>query len=176
MLAYLDFLFYKVGKQNVDFFLQQQQQDKFMSKRRKYSDVGFSKDLKWLSFANARTIMDNEIVLDIDPLSGEYMEDFQERIVKVKKEILVEKEDKPDYWGIFQSNRGIHIHIWFNKMLYWDSEKRKRCRLTFIDKYKADKLKINEKVMIALEGAPHWKSGKIKKLIEGDLDGYYGKI
>lgn len=168
-MSYLDYLYYKIGKQAVDFELQQQEKDGFMSKRRKYSEIGFKKDQYWLPRVNARTIMSNEIVLDLDPFPEESSDSFKERIERTKKEVL---KEKPDYWGIFQSNRGVHIHLWYNKMFNWNYEKRKKCRIFFINKYGADLAKSSERVTISLEFKNHWKSGKIKEMIEGDLNGY----
>ena len=171
--TWLDFLYYEIGKQVTDFYLQQQEKDGFMSKRRKYSEIGFEKNRYWLPKVNARTIMINEVVLDIDPMKDESEEDFKERIQKVQKDVMVEK---PDYWGIFNSNHGIHIHQWFNRMFYWNVEKRKQFRLFCCKKYGADLQKISENVCIALGFARHWKSNKIKTMIRGNLDGYNAGI
>ena len=57
-------------------------------------------------------------------------------------------------------------------MFGWSYKKRKKCRVFFVNKYQGDIAKISENVTIALEWAPHWKSNKIKDMIEGDLDGY----
>ena len=65
VLNYLDTLYYDIGKQMTDFELQIQNQDGYMSKRYSYSHVGFQKK-RFIVEANARTILKNEIIIDLD--------------------------------------------------------------------------------------------------------------
>ena len=65
VLNHLDTLYYDIGKQMTDFQLQIQNQDGYMSKRYSYSHVGFQKK-RFIVEANARTILKNEIIIDLD--------------------------------------------------------------------------------------------------------------
>jgi len=164
-ISYLDYLYYKIGKQTSDIELQIQKQEGFMSKRRKYSDAGFSKDTRWLAKANARTILINEGVLDFDPDKDETQEKFENRVVSLTGEL----KDNATYYGIFNSNRGIHVHLFFKEMFEMSEKKRNEFRKFLIKRYNADLMKASERVTIALEFANHWKSGKVKEMIDGNL-------
>ena len=165
-LDYLDYLYYLIGKQRCDFELQIQNKDGFMSKRRMYSDVGFSKEKWFLGKANARTILTNEVVLDIDPEKDETAEQFHSRLVNTVRMVLSENADRV---GIFESNRGVHIHLFYNAMFHKPLVWRKKFRSSMIKKYQADPQKSSERVTINLEFANHWKSGKVKGLLKGNL-------
>ena len=136
-----------------------------MSRRKKYSEIGFERNLWWLERVNARTILKNEIVLDFDPDKNETQEQFEERILKLASLI---KGISPDY-TIFNSNRGIHVHIFTNKLLAMDERERVEYRIKIIKQFGTDLLKASERVTISLEYAPHWKSGKINELISGTV-------
>ena len=75
----------------------------------------------------------------------------------------------PDKIGIFESNRGIHIHLFYDIMFIMNDSWRKKFRTEMIKKYQADLHKISERVTINLEFAEHWKSGKIKGLLKGNI-------
>jgi len=165
-LDYLDYLYYSIGKQRCDFELQSQKKDGFMSKRRWYSEVGFEKQKWFLDKANARTILKNEVVIDIDPERGESDKDFQARLINTVRMVLSENADRV---GIFESNRGVHIHLFYNTMFHKPLVWRKKFRSSMIKKYQADPQKSSERVTINLEFANHWKSGKVKGLLKGNL-------
>jgi len=165
--VYLDFLYYIIGKQKTDFELQIQNQNGMMSKRRKYSDIGFAKEEWWLSKVNARTLLKNEIVLDIDPNDGETQEQLQDRCVGIVKTLY--QYDLSQY-GIFKSNRAIHIHCFFNTLFSIKENKRKEIRQKILKKFGADLQKSSERATIALELAPHWKNGKKKEMIYTNLE------
>jgi hypothetical protein len=166
VIDYLDFLFYKIGRQHTDFELQIQNKDGFMSKRRKYSDVGFKKEKWFLDKANARTLMVNEVVLDMDPENDESEEEFEDRVYHVVKRL--QQMDNLNF-GVFESNRGVHIHIFFRKMFFMTTARRKEYRLSIIKEFKGDLHKVSERVTINLEFARHWKSGQPKALLLGNL-------
>ena len=164
-IEYLDRLYYQFGRQITDFEMQILSLDS-ASKRKPYSEIGFKKDMWWLEKVNNRTILLNEIVLDIDPDKGETTEDFENRILKTIEEI---KMYNFDYWGIFNSNRGVHIHLFQNRLMNLSPDERKKTRESLISRFKADMNKTSEKSNIALELTPHWKSGKIKEYLRGNL-------
>lgn len=165
-IGYMDKLYYLIGQQATDFEIQIQNKDSFMSKRKKYSDYGFNKIIWFLQKANARTILKNEIVLDIDQDKNESDEQFTERIKNTVKDVM---KIKSDYWGVFESNNGVHIHLFYKGMFKMTEYKRKKFRDFMCKKYKADLQKNSERVTIAMEFAPHWKSKKIKEMIGGNL-------
>jgi len=162
----LDFLFYKIGKQACDFSLQIQKKDGMFSKRKKYTDIGFEKNMWWLEKVNARSILTNEIVLDLDKGKNQTTQEFIAEIVKSFKKYNL------NYYKyyIFNSNSGLHIHIFENKLFYMTEQERKAFRLHLIKLFNADPLKCSEKTMIALEYAKHWKSGKIKEFLYGNIN------
>jgi len=162
-IAFLDFLYYKIGRQATDFQLQAQEKEGFMSKRRTYSNIGFSKDMYWLNKVNARTLLKNEVVLDLDPEKGESKEEFDARITKTIEESA--KEDSQYYW-VVKSNRGVHIHLIFKQMFSISDKQRIEFRKMLLKKYQADQIKHSDNVTINLEWSNHWKSGKKDEIIK----------
>ncbi len=66
------------------------------------------------------------------------------------------KETSAKFYIYETGSRGYHIHIFFNHDL---TTKQKEAIIKYFD---ADIQKAGEKTLIALENAPHWKSGKLK--------------
>jgi len=149
--SWLDYLYYKIGKQNCDFYLQYSKKEGIKTKWRKYSEVCFdyetSMNTWFLERVNQRQILPNEIVLDLEE--------------KKQLPFILNNLDKLgwEYYAFATGSRGYHVHIFFNKDL---SVKDKQIVTTF---FGADMMKIGVKTLIALEFSPHWKSGKIKNLI-----------
>jgi hypothetical protein len=165
---YLDFLYYKIGKQSDDFQLQIQKKDGMFSKRKKYSEIGFEDDEWWLDKVNARTILKNEVVLDFDRPEGQSVDEFEGRVIDISIEIISNYNCK---YAKFNSNSGIHLHLFFNSMLKMNPQERKAFRKKILIWFGGDRLKCTEKVTIALEFAKHWKSGKQKELIISNIKG-----
>jgi hypothetical protein len=166
-ITYMDYLFYKVGKQFTDFEVQSQEQGGKMSKRRKFSEVGFEKK-PFLNYVNARTLLINEVVLDLDQNKNESDNEFNTRVVETTKSVM--NEFLCSGYTIFNSNNGVHIHIYINEMFFMVEKERIDLRKRLCYQFSADPLKSSEKVTIALEFATHFKSGKIKELIDSDLE------
>jgi hypothetical protein len=148
--SWLDKLHYEFDKQkgNLELayaYLDKEGNPKF-SKWKKYLDT--QSDDKFISKVNNRTILPNEIDLDL-----EEPERFSEVLKDVKKEFKF-------YSAYKTGSRGYHIRLWFNGKLSPD-EKR-----GIIQRYGCDEQKAIERCMIALENVPHWKTGKNKELIE----------
>lgn len=121
-------------------------------------EEGNAKFSKWKSYiecdeefkskANNRTILPNEVVVDL-----EEPERYEEVIQAIKKDFLY-------YQSYKTGSKGYHIHLWFDKAL--SSEEKKE----IIRRYGADEQKATQRCMIALENVPHWKTGNPKNLVE----------
>lgn len=154
--AWLDYLYYTVGKQNYNFELcvleLTQQGDINSTKWKKYSEVIFPVDFdeEWkIEWINNRTIFPFELVLDI--------EDPKELPAVMEK---IERVGIVNYSLYETGSKGYHIHIFHNSVLNEEDKSR------YIDYFKADKCKCVDRTMIALENCPHWKTGKMKRRIE----------
>jgi len=152
VLNHLDTLYYDIGKQMSDFELQIQNKDGYMSKRYKYSYVGFQKK-RFIVEANARTILKNEIVIDLD-------DGTKTEMIRIAKEII---KWYPEAKVFDSGSKGIHIHIFDNKLLDMKRHEREDHRLKLINIFNADTQKAYERTTIALEYAPHWKTGYLKE-------------
>ncbi len=143
---FLDKLFYQVGKQQYDFELCCLGENNAKSKWRKYLDV--QSDNNFLVKVNSRTILPNEVVLDIEE---------KDRLESVLNEV---KKIFKFYSAYFTGGRGFHVDLFFNQEL------TKEEKLMIIRKFGADENMANERHMIGLENCPHRKTGKLKTLIE----------
>jgi hypothetical protein len=157
-IVYTDHIYYDVGRQLIDFELQQQKKDGFFSKRKKYRDVGFTKS-RWLLYANARTILSNEIVLDFDIEKKESIDNFEKRILQT---INVVKKYHRDVRPFYSGSKGVHVHIFDQELLKMNTYDREEHRESMLKMFGADTQKKSERTTIALEYAPHWKTGKPK--------------
>jgi len=158
----LDKLYYKIGKQQFDLELCGTFKGKDggigFSKWKKYSECVFPIDFdgsadNWKEAAffkqiNQRQILPTEVVLDLEE---------RESLPGIVKDL---KKKTIDFSVWDTGSRGYHIHI------FYDKELKQKEKLAIIKFYKADEQKDGERVLIALEGARHWKSGKIKKEIK----------
>ena len=152
--GWLDYLFYKIGKQQYDFKLcgLQKTEDRVKAtKWRKFSEVIFPIDVNedWkIKHINNREILPNEVVLDLED---------KKQYPKVIERL---KEIGWEFYAYETGSRGHHIHIFFNRAM--TSEEK----LKIIKEFGADEQKASNSCMIALENCPHWKTGKIKELIQ----------
>jgi hypothetical protein len=147
--GWLDYLYYDIGKQNHDFELTCLTVDKPKQKWRKYLDA--QADEKFIEIANNRTIFPFEVVIDLEDPSK-----YEMIIKRIKK-------DFQSYSSYNTGSRGYHIHLFFNRELTQDE------KLSIINRYEGDKQKASKRTMIALENCPHWKTGKLKELVENDF-------
>ena len=154
---WLDKLYYDYGKQQYDFELCgmfKKGKDVIVSKWKKYSEIVMpldSNQSEQLWKINNRTILPNEIVLDIENPKM-YPAIFNE-LMKRGFKFLAYKT----------GSKGYHIHIFFRKGFQEIS------KTYFINKFGADVLKAGKRTMIALEFCPHWKTGKPKELVYGKI-------
>ena len=151
-VSFLNYLFYDLEKQRYNFYLQVSEKDGIKTKWKKFLDV-FSdpnnpKNKWFIENCNQRQILPDEIVLDLE--------------AREQLNPTLEKLKKFDYkFYVFDTgSRGYHIHIFFKKEL---TVKEKELIINY---FNADIMKASEKTLIALEFSKHWKSGKIKDLIE----------
>lgn len=151
--AWLDYLYYKIGKQQYDFRLnglKKTEEGGKSTKWKKYSEIIFPInpwETEKISWINNREILPIEVVIDIE----------NNTLLEQIKEKLIEDKIKPIY--LFSTgSRGFHIHIFFNEEF---SVKEK---LAIIKRYSGDEQKAGN-TTIALEYSKHWKSGKMKELI-----------
>lgn len=159
--AWLDYLYYEIGKQRYDFKLcglklikSDSEPDQIIfTKWKPYSEVCFNlnpeEDYK-IEWVNNREILPNEIVLDIDDYSRTSCNMKLKEVVTKLKKLLFK-----NFYIYDTGSKGYHIHI-FSISTITKEDKR------FLIKYfGTDLLKMNG--MIALEHCPHWKTGVIKK-------------
>lgn len=149
---FLNKLFYEVGSQSYDFELQILEKEGKTSKRRKFSQVCFdleNKSNKWfVEKCNQRQILPIEVVLDLEE---------KEKLKPIIEEL---QQLKLKFYAFSTGSRGYHIHIFFNRELS-EAEKMK-----IIKHFGADTQLSSNRHMVALEFTHHWKSGKIKDLID----------
>lgn len=156
--VFLDDLYYningkfRIGNQQCDYDLCFMDKEKeITTKWRKYSEICFdcedSKNKWFIEKSNNRTIFPNEIVLDLEE---------PERY----KQVLDGLEEEGLSFRAFKTgSKGFHFHLFFSKEL---TEEEK---LLLIKKYDCDTQKAGTRCMIALEYAPHWKTGNHKELL-----------
>ncbi|MBI2629944.1 hypothetical protein HYW76_02490 [Candidatus Pacearchaeota archaeon] len=166
--SWLDYLFYEIGKQKYDFYLEWSYEKGINikgknithGKWKKYSEICFDSENKqnqwFLEHCNQRQILPIEITLDLEDPS------------QLKSVISKLKEFRIKFYVFSTGSRGYHVLMFFNKEL------SKEEKLSIINYFGADPMKANDKCTIALEFAPHWKSGKIKRLIEDYNSIYLG--
>ena len=159
--GWLDWLYYKEGKQNFDFFLcgtyEKDGEIKF-TKWKKYSECIFPidlindtddwKDRNYYNQINQRQIFPNEIVLDIE--DPKQLKPIMEKI----------KEWEWDCFVYETGSKGYHIHIFYDEDFKIDEKE------AIVKKLGTDIQKCSEKNLIALEYQPHWRTGNKKKEIE----------
>lgn len=161
--SWLDNLYYQIGKQQHDFYIQWSDKEGVEvagnkvshGKWKKYSEICFDPENKknqwFLEHCNQRQILPIEVVLDLEE---------RNQLASVIEKL---REFKIKFYCFDTGSRGFHVHIFFNRIL---TAKEK---LSIINYFGADPQKASEKCLIALEFAPHWKSGKIKELVEDSI-------
>ncbi len=167
----LDNLYYNIGKQSFDFYLAGtfiKNGEPGFTKWKKYSECvfpidfdGTTDDWKEQTFfeqINQRQIFPNEIVLDLEE---------KDQIKPVLEKLKNMQKIKPEEYQIYETgSKGYHIHIFFKYNIKFTDEEKG----FIIKQFGGDIQKCSDKTLIALEGNPHWKTGKMKQIIiEGDL-------
>ncbi len=161
VILYLDELYNDKGKFSVQFnFLNED------------GSLGWSKRADWLKarelpkyrkYSTHRTILDVEVVLDLDskfPL-----------LVKLWFRLLVWRLEHDDriwqYKAYSTGSRGYHIHMIFHELRDIKSDSlRSKVKQYIIGCYGGELLKGGTNVNIALENVPHFKTGRAKRLVK----------
>jgi hypothetical protein len=152
--SWLDYLYYKVGNQQYDFRvngLKKKDDVVTSTKWKKYSEVCFPIDIgeDWkIEYVNNREILPCEVVIDLEEENG------------IKNVIEKLTADNLTFYVFKTGSRGFHIHIWFKESLTNEE------KLGIVKRYGGDEQKANNGTTIALEYTPHFKTGKIKHLVE----------
>jgi len=155
--VWLDYLYYKVGKQYTNFSLTstiKKGEDIYFSKWKTYLEA---QENPYLLFkANQRTLLANEIVLECDGTIEQY-----HNIIKSLKQANFRF-----YAYATKENRCKHIHLFFGTdFLNLSKDQRERYSLMMIRKYQCDPQVKGERHMVALEFCPHWKTGQKKEVV-----------
>jgi hypothetical protein len=172
---YLEWLFYYVLKQSATFELQyQNRKDEIMSKRvNLFKAIYENENDWWLSKYNARTILKNEILIDLDPFIDEPKEEFENRCNSTLTHLT--KLFSNNTFGNdalmvsgHSGSRGYHISIFIHDWLFQfnnkNEEKRNEYRKYLLKALNADEQKWSERVTINLEYSRHWKTGNFKTI------------
>jgi len=110
-----------------------------------------------------RRILDIEVVLDIDETPAGSTNPDEIKIYS--KNILKDLKAKGFGFEVyFSGSKSIHAHFIFPQLRLMRKYDRTRFKRDFISKFGADKMKSSDRTMIALEGAPHWKTGVKKEV------------
>lgn len=133
-------------------------------------------ELDWITRVNNRTTLYNEIILDYDRLilPAEVMSDLQ-----VLSAITWCKKKKYKYAVYHTGSKGVHMHIYIDDLIGMNSHYRRDVRRRIISRFcgdigikpnfSGDYQKASDNVPIALEFAPHWKTGKTKVLVDSNF-------
>lgn len=117
----------------------------------------------WVARINNRLIAKEEIILDMDPDKNETQDTFFSRCQIQNAEV---EEKMLRVLGTFTTgSRGIHIHLLYPELHKYSPRHREGLRAAMIKSARADMAKSTERVMIALEGTSHWKTGGEKVLL-----------
>jgi len=160
--GWLDYLYYKEGKQQTNFFV--------CGTYIKNGQIGFT---KWKTYLDAVAVIDmlnhSESFEDRN-----YFDNINQRQI-LPNEIVLDIEDPKDLnpildtikiWGwkeyfVFKTgSKGYHIHLFFNRDMTIEEKE------AVVKKLGTDIQKCSEKNLIALEYQPHWRTGKLKEEIK----------
>lgn len=157
-ISYLQWACNKFG----DFKVATSYPDGRWSKHYSVMEIWHSGEFWRLAQANHRTLFNNELVLDVDPIKGEK----EGHIYKRFKSILERLNDEGyEYTAYFTGSRGYHIHMFFDELALFSKYKREKTREYILKEYHCDLMKKGDAMMIAMEFTKHWKSGKPKTTI-----------
>ncbi len=118
---------------------------------------GFVSIKEFYEIANNRTILDIEIVLDLDS---------PEQKARYPQMIDIIKRTGYTFYAYKTGGKGKHIHILNPKLRELSPYDRMKQKEWIISLMFGESIKANEKVMIMLEYSNHRKTGKKKEVIE----------
>ncbi|KKL72046.1 hypothetical protein LCGC14_2088840, partial [marine sediment metagenome] len=104
-----------------------------------------------------RTVLDIEILIDIDDKGKHKSIENKAKSIcrKLRKENIV-------FSCCFTGSKSYHISILFPELRKHDNSNVQEFKGVFLKKIGGDLQKSSKNSMIALEGEPHYKSGKLK--------------
>lgn len=165
--AWLDFLYYEVGKQGFDFSLAKsyiaKNGEKKFSKWVPYMQA--QEDPKFMAEAKHRQPLDIEVIIDIDPIKDETPEQIKSRYEECITKL---RRAGHEFKAYNTGSRGYHIHLIFLELRLMSKQRREEFKEYFIEIYGGEIGKKIERCMIAIEHSEHWKTGNKKKLIDED--------
>ena len=113
---------------------------------------------KFIEKATHRSVLDIEIMIDIDE-KGEF-NSIKEQAINIVNKL---KEKNISYTCCFSGSKSYHISILIPQLRGFSDYERTRIKHNFLKMVDSDLLKASCRNMIAMEGEPHWKTGKIKR-------------
>jgi len=123
----------------------------------------------FLKRVSHRTVLPYEILFDVDDYeSPEWRNDLRFQSIKHKSQwvhaCLTEVNANPTVYTT--GSRGYHISVIASFLAELPVYMQSKFKLQLLKYYGCDLQKASKRCMIALEGVPHWKSGKIKKEVK----------
>ncbi|MBI2133634.1 hypothetical protein HYU11_03045 [Candidatus Woesearchaeota archaeon] len=103
--------------------------------------------------SNNRSLFEPELCLDL-----ENPDLYSQVLEKLLGQCLV-------FSSYRTGSRGFHFRLIMSDFPLMTPEKRKNLRRRLTQHFGCDALKVSENVLIALEDAPHWKTGRPKELV-----------
>jgi len=103
---------------------------------------------------NLRQLFPTEIILD-----------FEDKNLIEQTKIKLTANNL-HYYLYNSGSRGVHFHLLFDNLEFYNEEQRTQIRKLFIKEYNADETKSSEKTLIAMCDKPHFKTLNNKTLIE----------
>lgn len=151
--GWLDYLLNTFGDFKVAHAMMTELEEPIWTKHIPYSQFREAATTEEIAAVNNRTILQPEIVLDIEK---------PENITEIVG--FLSRHNVPsEVWAT--GSRGYHIHIIEPDLAEDSKESAATWKSTFIQAFKADLQKKSTGAMIALENTPHWKTGQTKHLI-----------
>lgn len=153
-------LYYDVGKQSTNFRLccaYNKDGDIIWSKWRKYLDA--QQDDDFINRVTNREILKNEIIFDLDE-GG--MDEYMALINRLKSDGIKFEAYSTD------EGRARHIHSFWKGLAELKKNERENLRERIVSNYDCDPALKSDKHVIPLEHVTHYKTGKVKKIIEAD--------
>lgn len=152
-IAWLNHLYYEIGKQRINFRIAHSYRDKTTNEL---------KVSKWTPFlgateqqidkADQRTLLDNEIVFDMD--EGDY------------DQLIKQLTDDGIFFTAYKTegNRARHVHSFWKDLEKFEIAERRQFRVCQLQKYGCDLQLAIDNHLIPIENSLHWKTGEIKKM------------
>jgi hypothetical protein len=158
----INWLYYEIGKQPESFKLSYsylKDSEHIFTKHSEFLELLEERNMWKLEKVNHRSVLKNELVLDIDTKDKEEAHALMLKITDKLKQF-----DVP-FKCYFTGSKGYHIHSYKNSWLFCSKEKREFEKSAIIKTLNCDGMKSYDKNMIAIEETPHWKTGNKKELV-----------